>query len=110
MKTTHFFHNIFNHLSDFHCVEIIIGGDFNQVLDTEKGKKGGLARTHQKALKVVQDFSENFDLTDVWRVFNPETKRYTWRQRQPDIQCRQGMLTIYTNHPVGKSIRKHQMI
>jgi len=58
------------------------------VLDLEKDKKGGLARKHQKALKVIQDFSENIDLTDVWRVFNPETKRYTLRQRQPDIQCR----------------------
>ena len=37
-----FFTSFFDHLSDFKCEEIIIGGDFNLVLDLEKDKKGGL--------------------------------------------------------------------
>ena len=45
-------------------------------------------RTHKNSLKVVQDVSENLELSDVWRVLNPEAKRYAWRQRQPDIHCR----------------------
>ena len=52
-----FFHSFFDHLSSFRGEEIIIG-DFNLVLDVEKDKRGGLARTHQKAWKVIQDFSE----------------------------------------------------
>ena len=83
-----FFESFFEHLSDFQCEEIIIGGDFNLGLDIEKDKKGGLARTHKNALKVVQDFSENLDLVDIWRIFNPETKRYSWRRKHPDISCR----------------------
>ena len=83
-----FFHVIFDQLSSFKCEEIIIGGDFNLVLDIEKDKKNGIARTHQNALKVVQNAMENLDLCDVWRIFNPDTKRFTWRQRQPDIHCR----------------------
>ena len=42
-----------NHLADFKCDEIITGGDFNFVLDVEKDKKGGLARTHKKSLEVI---------------------------------------------------------
>ena len=83
-----FFESFFEHLSDFQCEEIIIGGDFNLVLDLEKDKKGGLARTHKNALKVVQDFSEILDLVDIWRILNSETKRYTWRRKHPDISCR----------------------
>jgi len=83
-----FFQAAFGHLSSFHCEEIIIGGDFNLVLDLVKDKKGGLPRTHKNALKVVQDFCENLDLSDIWRILNPETKRYTWRQRLADIHCR----------------------
>ena len=82
------FHSFFDHLSSFRGEEIIIGGDFNLVLDVEKDKRGGLARTHQKAWKVIQDFSENLGLTDIWRLFNPEAKRYTWRQNQPAVHCR----------------------
>ena len=78
-----FFHAFFDHLSSFHCEEIIIAGDFNLVLDLNKDKKGGLAKTHKNALKVVQDLSESFELSDAWRILNPEATRYTWRQRQP---------------------------
>ena len=65
-----------------------IGGDFNLVLDIEKDKNNGIARTHQNALKVVQDVMEDLELCDIWRIFNPDTKRFTWRQRQAEIQCR----------------------
>ena len=34
-----FFQAVFSHLSSFHCEEIIIGGDFNLVLDLVKDKK-----------------------------------------------------------------------
>ena len=37
---------------------------------------------------MIKDLSEDLDLVDVWRTLNPETKRYTWRQKQPDIHCR----------------------
>ena len=60
-----FFHSFFDHLSSFRGEKIIIGGDFNLVLDVKKDKRGGLARTHQKALNVIQDFSENLCLTDI---------------------------------------------
>jgi len=83
-----FFHVFFDHLSNFRCDEIIICGDFNLVLDIEKDKKNGIARTHQNALKVVQNAIENLELCDVWKILNPESKRFTWRQRQPDIHCR----------------------
>ena len=83
-----FFQAVFSHLSSFNCEEFIIGGDFNLVLDLVKDKKGGLPRTHKNALKVVQDFCESLDLSDIWRILNPEAKRYTWRQRQSDIPCR----------------------
>jgi len=78
-----FFSSVFIHLVDFKCEEIIIDGDFNLILDVEKDKKGGLARTHKKSLEVINSFSENLDLIDAWRVLNPESSRFTWRQKNP---------------------------
>ena len=46
-----FFLNFFDHLNDFQCDEVIIGGDFNLVLDLDMDKKGGLAKTHTESLK-----------------------------------------------------------
>ena len=49
-----FFNSIFNHLLDFNCKDIIIGGDFNLVLDVNKDKKGGMCRTHKKITRNYQ--------------------------------------------------------
>ena len=77
-----------NHLLDFNCEEIIMGGDFNVVLDIEKDKKGGIKRTHAKALETINVFCENLDLVDAWRILNPDLSRFTWRRRKPEIHCR----------------------
>ena len=62
-----FYWNLFECLWDFKCKDIIIGGHFNLVMDIEKDKKGGLLETYKNSLKVIKDFSENFDLMDTWR-------------------------------------------
>ena len=88
-----FFEGFFEHLLDFKCEEII-GGDFNLVFDLDKDKKGGIAKTHNKSVKVVQEFMENLDLIDAWRVLYPDTLRYTWRRRKPEIQCRLDLFLV----------------
>ncbi|CAH3177284.1 unnamed protein product, partial [Porites lobata] len=60
----------------------------NLVLDVEKDKKGGLARTRKKSLEVINSASESLDLIDAWRVLNPDSSRFTWRQKKPEIHCR----------------------
>ena len=77
-----FFQNFFDPSQSFQCEDIIIGGDFNLVLDIQKDKKGGLPKTHKNSLKILIEFSENLNLTDVWRTLNPEARRYTWRQKR----------------------------
>ena len=83
-----FFDTFFDRRSCFKYDDEVIGGDFNLVLDVKKDKKNGIARTHQNALEVVKDAMENMELCGVWRIFNPDCKRYIWRQRQPEIHCR----------------------
>ena len=83
-----FFENIYNNLVSFECEEIILGGDFNLVLDVVNDKAGGNKTTHQKSLKQLESIKENLDLIDIWRIQHPETKRFTWRRRKLDIQCR----------------------
>ena len=67
---------------------VILGSEFNLVLNLEKDKKGGLAKTRTKAVNVINDHATKFDLVDAWRVSNPDILRYTWRRRRPEIYCR----------------------
>lgn len=50
-----------------------------------------LEKTQRTALPErtkINAFCENEDLVDVWRVLNPDSARFTWRQKRPEVHCR----------------------
>ena len=63
----------------FDCVNIVMGGDFNCVLD-EKLDSINRGTSHPKTRMVINDLIEEFNLIDVWRMCNPLTKTYTWQK------------------------------
>ncbi|CAH3163460.1 unnamed protein product, partial [Pocillopora meandrina] len=73
-----FFENLNKNIEHFAVNKehrIIVGGDFNVTLDSDLDFQ-------------IQDFCLDFDLVDIWRIRNPECKRFTWRQKNPFIQRR----------------------
>ena len=44
--------------------------------------------TKKTSLSCIQDICLNFDLVDIWRLRNPDCKRFTWRQKSPFLQRR----------------------
>ena len=98
-----FFCSIFCALKDFECESLVIGGDFNCVLNPELDKAGGRpdtkVNTRNKLLKLMEDNN----LVDIWRLFYPDTRQYTWRSTKAIIQCRldyflvSQSMTGYTN-------------
>jgi exonuclease III len=77
---------------------IIIGGDWNIVLDPNIDKKGGsnIAK-YPKYRENLLGFLELFDLSDCWRLHHPNKRQYTWRQTKPTIFCRLDMIFISSN-------------
>ena len=58
---------------------IIGGGDFNLILDSELDSDGGNLRLKIQSLsKLINIVSEN-ELCDIFRVRNPDVKRFTWK-------------------------------
>jgi len=66
--------------------KLIIGGDFNICL--EKIDKSSNVLSRSKARDEILQIMETYDLLDIWRINHPETKRYTWRRRNPFTQSR----------------------
>ena len=66
---------------------LILGGDFNVTLDPAWDCSGG-NQSKKASAKYIEDLCLDFDLIDVWRIRNSETKRFTWRQKKPLIQRR----------------------
>ena len=81
-----FFGNVLSHLLSFECEDIILGGDLNLALDVQNDK-GGRLTTHKNSLKEVQDIINSPDLMNIWRVSNPDIKRFTQRRSKPEIHC-----------------------
>ncbi|CAG2228138.1 unnamed protein product [Mytilus edulis] len=68
---------------------LVLGGDFNTILNPSLDKMGGSKyNTPVKYTSKLEDFIEEFELCDIWRTKNVDSRLYTWRQRTPLIQCR----------------------
>ena len=68
--------------------DLIIGGDWNVTQDPFLDKSGGLMNTKEKSVEMIIELKAKYNLCDPWRIKNPDTKRYTWRQNKPLVQCR----------------------
>ena len=66
---------------------IIWGGDFNCHLDKEDAD-GGAYRLKIKSINIINTIIEDLELTEIWRVRNPNVKRFTWRTKSPLLQRR----------------------
>ena len=82
----------------FHISRTYCGGSFIVCDITTNGKQLTLINVYapnddnptffNSVFEHLNSFSGDFDLIDVWRVQNPELRRFTWRQRNPEIHCR----------------------
>ena len=83
-----FFDEIFDTLKEFDCESIIIGGNFNCILSSDVDKQGGRLDSKPNSRASLLSYIENYDLSDIWKNLNPNTKRYTWHSANGKIQCR----------------------
>ena len=67
---------------------MIIGWDFNCLLDPTKDKKGGILIPPQHLVNSIENFQCEFGLHDIWRIKNPTTLSFTWSKSSPIIFCR----------------------
>jgi len=51
-------------LATVYCDDVTLGGDFNLVLNIEKDNKGGLPKTHTKAVNAINGLGAKFNFFD----------------------------------------------
>ena len=74
-----FFEYVNDKLEDYTGCNIIIGGDFNVCLNPNLNKQGGAKVKQSVRAKQIYEIAETNDLIDVWRTFNEDKRRFTWR-------------------------------
>lgn len=83
-----FYNNLENCIKKTKVEEIIIGGDWNLVMDFNLDTLNYKHLNNEKARERVLEMTENLELADIWRELNLDTKRYTWRRTSPTQQSR----------------------
>ena len=89
-EQTYFFGKIKEELDNIDIDDdcrIIIGGDFNVILDPDLDGWGGKPKL-KESVKQIEDICLLYDLVDIWRLRNPGIRRFTWTQKTPMIQRR----------------------
>ena len=79
---------------------IIIGGDFNVILNPELDGLRGKPKL-KDSVKIIDEMRLSFDLMNIWRIRNPDVKHFSWRQKNPwfiDVWIRTSFL------PLGRTI------
>ena len=78
-----FYDNIQKEIDQFQDLDLesklIIGGDFNLILDNELDSLGGKPKVKDACTKVENPCNKNADLIDIWQIQNPDIKRFSWR-------------------------------
>ena len=62
---------------------LIIGGDFNICLDTNKDQKGGTPDNESVYRENLHNLMEEFCLSEIWRIRNPDKTQFSWRNSGP---------------------------
>ena len=68
-------------ITDLHCKNIILGGDFNIFFNLTYEARGGNPKMKNKSVARFIHVKESLRLCVIWRVRNPKKKRYSFRQQ-----------------------------
>ena len=59
----------------------LLAGEFNDFFNTNLECCGGTPSFNKKSVAILIEIIETFSLCDVWRIGNPKTKSFTFRQQ-----------------------------
>ena len=77
---------------------LIVGGDFNTVIDINSDKKNGNTSNNKRNRDKINSILQNNDINDIWRILNPSNRQYTWHSNsKPTIFCRLDYFLVSSN-------------
>ena len=78
-----FFDEVMNEVKRLDCTYSVIGGDYNVALDSKLDRNDDRMYNPNAVKKLNEWLSEGY--SDVWRIQNLESKRFTWIKTNPKI-------------------------
>lgn len=73
-----FFTTLFSKLPDLNLYQLIMGGDFNCILNTVLDRSSPKSTLQSQSSKTINSFLELCGITDIWRFLNPTSKVFSF--------------------------------
>ena len=90
-------------IEEFENSHLILGGDYNVVQNFSLDTNNIQNRNNPKSQEVINEIKEDLDLSDPWRVNNPDTRTYTWH----NSRHQQSRLDYFlVSHDILQNIKK----
>lgn len=74
----HFFSTFFASLPDLNTHNLIMGGDFNCVLDPKLDRSSNKIQSLTKSAKLIRSFLNTYKITDPWQFKYPSSRSYSF--------------------------------
>ena len=92
-------------IKDFSNKHIVLAGDLNFFFDTSLDSYKGKPTLKNKSIAKFIELKEKSDLCDIWRIRNPETKRYTFRQKHVSGLIQRRLVYFYISNSMQVSAK-----
>ena len=97
-------------IKDFSGKHIVLAGYFNFFFDTSLDSHGSKTTLRKKSIVNFTELKEKFDLCDIWRMRNPKTKRYTFRQKHVSGLIQRRLDYFYIFNSLRASIKNTDVL
>ena len=95
---------------DKNSKNFLFGGDFNFFLDKKLEAKGGKPTLKKRSISKLININKSYDLCDIWRLRNPNTKRYTFRQNHFSGKIQRRLDYIFISKPLQEYIQTTDIV
>ena len=89
---------------------LLLAGDFNVFFDTNLECSGGNPSFKQKSVAKLIEIIETFNLCDNWRIRNPKTKRFTFRQQHCSGFIQRRLDYIFISNSLQESVLNTEVL
>ena len=104
-----FFERIFANLQKVAKDHVIIGGDFNLVLNTDLDRHNS-KYNNVHAANYVNAFIDSFNVTDIWRDRNQNDRNYSWFRKSVNGWCASRLDFFLTSLGIASMVTDIHMV
>ena len=78
-----FFTDIFKFQQEHENSEIVMGGDFNMIMNPTIDCSNPDRKNNNNSKQILLEYCEQMMLVDIFRLVNPESRKYSWSKTRP---------------------------